>query len=287
MPEPRNPPHDLGSNQSQDQPPSSAQPKAANTRATVLSDSEVQAGSLDMNIAVDAAQLVAAGSPMRAIARYQARMPEAVYLDARLEGNAYTLPEIRTLLEGEVPDGQRTEDTDQVINLAAAARLMVTMASQGPMMVSRAVSDAFNEVLTTHEVIEPGVVRGTGRAGGGGGWVNVMGARFAVPTPGPDGKSLVRLFDQGLAISQMDAPVPVQAAKWAAWATYHQFYSNGNKRTGRFVMNTILLSHGFDAILIPAKAKTEYEQTLYQLFIDTDPRPNVQFLLSNLPQNNA
>ena len=57
---------------------------------------------------------------------------------------------------------------------------------------------------------------------------------------------------------------------WAAMASYHQFYSNGNKRMARYVMNAVLLSHGFDAIVTPAARRAACNQTLRDMCIGGD-----------------
>lgn len=71
-----------------------------------------------------------------------------------------------------------------------------------------------------------------------------------------------------------------RAVTWAAFATYHQFYLDGNKRTGRYTMNAVLMSHGYDAILIPADLKAEYEDALVAAYETGDLTPHIEFLLS-------
>lgn len=64
----------------------------------------------------------------RSLARYAARRPEYVYMSAHLEGNSYTLPEVRTLLEGKTVSGKKlVSETIEVLNLSAAAQHFETM----------------------------------------------------------------------------------------------------------------------------------------------------------------
>jgi Fic family protein len=79
-------------------------------------------------------------------------------------------------------------------------------------------------------------------------------------------------------IEQLDHPI-VRGATWAAFATYAQFYLDGNKRTGRYVMNAVLMSHGYDAILIPASLKSQYEDVLVESYRSGDLTPHIDFLL--------
>jgi Fic family protein len=46
------------------------------------------------------------------------------------------------------------------------------------------------------------------------------------------------------------------------FGSLQQFFFDGNKRTARLMMNGILLSHGIDAINIPASKKLEFNQTI-------------------------
>jgi len=246
----------------------------------------IQAAHLDWDAArLDVSRLPEQpGGVDRAIARWLARLPEAVHSDAFLEGNTYTLPEVTTLLDGVGVDGRTLAETQQVLALSQASRYIADLATTGLAVPTRAISDELNRMVTAHESIEPGVIRGTGTVGGGG-HVNAMGTAFDAPAPGAYGSALVDLFHEGadhIASSTGYHPA-ADAVLWAAWATYNQFYFDGNKRTARHVMNLILLSRGFDAIMIPTRTRTRYHQALTDMFLHGDPVPYAQFLLDQYP----
>jgi Fic family protein len=83
-------------------------------------------------------------------------------------------------------------------------------------------------------------------------------------------------------IFAVEHPV-VRGATWAAFAAYHQFYFDGNKRAGRYTMNAVGMSHGFDAILIPASAKSAYENTVVGALLTDDLTAHIRFLLDLYP----
>lgn len=77
----------------------------------------------------------------------------------------------------------------------------------------------------------------------------------------------------------------VRGATWAAFSAYHQFYFDGNRRAGRYTMNAVGMSHGFDAILIPASAKAAHERTVVEALESDDLTRHIRFLLDLHPNN--
>ena len=60
----------------------------------------------------------------RALARYEARRAEITFTNAVLEGSTFTLPEVRTLLDGITPEGRRITEVLEVSNLARTVNLL-------------------------------------------------------------------------------------------------------------------------------------------------------------------
>jgi len=54
--------------------------------------------------------------------RFRAALPELIWNTAALEGNTYTLPEVRTLLEGASVGGRSLQETEQILALREASR---------------------------------------------------------------------------------------------------------------------------------------------------------------------
>jgi len=68
---------------------------------------------------VDVAAIRHVGLPA-ALARYRSHLPELVWNAAALEGNTYTLPEVRTLLGGVSVAGKPLDDERQILALSEA-----------------------------------------------------------------------------------------------------------------------------------------------------------------------
>jgi hypothetical protein len=210
----------------------------------------------------------------RGLARWRERLPGLVWNDASLEGNPVTLPEVVTLLDAGSIRGHKESDTTQILDLSRAAELVEQTALTGFIQVSDQLSSTLNALIAAHEIIEPGVVRGEGLVQGET-VVAVMGVYFVATPGGPD---LRRAFTQSMdLVNSLPHPL-AQATGWAALAAYHQFYANGNKRTARYLMNTILLSHGFDAIVTPAALREPYNQALKTMYVTGDATGYAQFL---------
>ena len=61
-----------------------------------------------------------------------------------------------------------------------------------------------------------------------------------------------------------------------------QFFWDVNKRMGRFMMNGILLSHGFPIINVPAKRQQEFNQLMLDFYTTADMAGMNKFLRSCL-----
>ncbi|HET9970306.1 MAG TPA: hypothetical protein VFQ68_18880 [Streptosporangiaceae bacterium] len=59
-----------------------------------------------------------------------------------------------------------------------------------------------------------------------------------------------------------------------------QSYFDGNKRTARYMMNGHLMSHGFDAISVPAARRHEFNAGMAEFFTTKDGTGMFRFLVS-------
>lgn len=165
----------------------------------------------------------------RAIWRFQRQMASLIFNDAALEGNTYTEPEVRTLLDGVSVEGHSEEEEAQILNLSLGADLVLNLVRNGKFALSKDVSCRLHAIIAKDEAIDAGQFRGENPSSGGGGTVNVMGeSTFHGPDAGP---GLVQIFNDGLdRIDSIQHPV-LKGATYAAFAAYNQFYFDGNKRT--------------------------------------------------------
>ena len=178
----------------------------------------------------------------RALARWRTRLPGLVWNDASLEGNAFTLPDVTTLLDGESVQGYEDAEVQQILDLSRAAEIVQDAARTGPVNVSESLSSQLNAVV--------------------------------------GGEDLRAVFDESADRANRLAHPLSRAVAWAGFGAYHQFYGDGNKRTARYVMNAILLSNGFDAILTPVARKTDYNLALRDMYLSGDLTGYALFLAS-------
>lgn len=77
-----------------------------------------------------------------------------------------------------------------------------------------------------------------------------------------------------------------RALNYAALISYVQPFSDGNKRTARFMADGLLMSRGYDAVEIPAASRREYTRVLADMFTRADTGPYVEFLAHQARQDN-
>ena len=214
----------------------------------------------------------------RAVRRYIVRESNTLYNDARLEGFAFTEPEIATLIKGGHVAGHTVGEEAQVAGLKKASDFMLNRVEEGEEIEpSQPISDDIHLFIAAPLGIKSTAFRGNQKDQYEGPKVRLgRGEEFRAL----DARLTPAVLRAGLArIEQIEHPI-VRGATWAAFATYHQFYLDGNKRTGRYVMNAVLMSHGYDAILIPESLKAQYEDALVGSYRTGDLTPHIEFLIS-------
>lgn len=60
----------------------------------------------------------------------------------------------------------------------------------------------------------------------------------------------------------------------------NQFFYHVNKRTARFMMNGLLLSHGYPVINVPAKRGVEFNSKMIKFYDSEDPKEMIEFMIS-------
>ncbi|GAA1226594.1 hypothetical protein [Rhodoglobus aureus] len=224
-------------------------------------------------------------TPDRARARYRAMMPEYIWDAAALEGNPYTLPEVRTLLEGITVSGHRLDDQEQILALNEGFNLVDTLVGDSRFLLDKNTSDTIHGLVARHEAIESGAFRGQGAAGGGG---RVgLGERgvYQASDPGVDGATLIAEHKDLLDYLDTLTDPRERAFAYFAAATKRQFYFDGNKRTSRLMMAGELMANGYDAVSVSATRRLEYNTYLTELFVTHDATQLMRFIIDNRPSD--
>ena len=69
--------------------------------------------------------------------RFYKMLPEFVWDAAVLEGNPFTFPEIKTLLDGVTIGGHKFSDQEQILNLAEGSKHLLAMVKSGQFEFSK------------------------------------------------------------------------------------------------------------------------------------------------------
>ena len=210
--------------------------------------------------------------------RFRAHLPELIWNTAALEGNNFTLPEVKTLLEGITVGGKKLDDEEQVRALSVAYNRLDEMVGAGEFSLTKSVSDELHGLLAKHEAIESGSFRGEGAVTGGG-TVHLASGGLVDGTPhGAGGETLRAHFDDLILYLETVEDPRQRALIYFASAVRRQFYFDGNKRTARLMMTGELMTSGFDVISVPVARKLEFNQALDVLFSDDDATELLRFL---------
>ncbi len=225
------------------------------------------------------------GPPRRALFRYRQSLVEFVHDASRLEGNPFTYPEVKTLMDGVTVGGRRLDDERQVLNLADAARRLFTLVENSRFRLAKPVSDGLHARTAYREALEWGHFRGEGEEISLTPRVALGYAEHVPPPTEPGGRNLAGIYREGLsALTEIAHPCE-RGMAYFLFSALQLFYFGGNKRTGRFMMNGELMTHGWDAISVPAARAREFNETMVQFYVDRDGSGMMDFLYDCRPQD--
>ena len=209
--------------------------------------------------------------------RFRAHLPELIWNTAALEGNNFTLPEVKTLLDGVTVGGKKLEDEQQIIALSEAYNRLDEMVGTGQFSLSKEVSDQLHRLVARHEAIEAGSFRGEGRVQGGGA-VHLASGGVVPGTEHGEGGVLREHFANLVDYLSTVSDARRRALIYFASATRRQFYFDGNKRTARLMMAGELMSSGYDLVSVPYSRKLEFNNALDVHFDRDDATELLRFL---------
>ncbi|OAT17649.1 hypothetical protein M979_2144 [Buttiauxella noackiae ATCC 51607] len=204
-------------------------------------------------------------SVVRAIAIYNQRMAEFVWDVAKLENNPLTFVDIQTLLGGVTIGGYKVRDVEQVTNLADSSRKLLKLIRSGHFRLNKETLMLLNSIITRNETPEGGIFR------------DECGHNSC--RANAEASELNRIFMENL--QSMLVMPPVEAALiFFLFCMFQQFFFNGNKRTGLYMMNGWLMSNGFDPISIPAFRSQEFNDKMRRFYTNKDATEMLAFLWS-------
>lgn len=189
-----------------------------------------------------------------------------------LEGIAFTLPEIQTLLDGITVGGHKVTDQQIALNQAETWRAIFALIEKNQFQITLENVCALHRIAAKDEALAWGKFRFGG--------VTIAGTDYMPP----DADSLPDLFEKMMDEAAKKNDIYDHAIHLFLTMSRYQFFYDVNKRMGRFVMNGVLLSHGFPAINLPAKRQLEFNQLMLAFYKTGDQQPMNMFLRSCLDE---
>ncbi len=225
----------------------------------------------------------------RACFRFHRMLPEFVWDASVLEGNPFTYPEVKTLLDGVTIGGRQISDQEQILNLAASSKRLLTLVKANKFAPTRATFTELHTIVARGEALEWGVFRGEGEEKNYTPDVGLGVAGRYTPHPTVDGAPhLIAVFNAGLTALSDEIEHPFERAlAFFLFGALQQFFFDGNKRTSRFMMNGILMSSGIDAISVPAGRANEFNEKMIRFYLSRDASEMMWFLISCHPDGDA
>ena len=202
----------------------------------------------------------------RACFRVRKILEGIVHDTVALEGNPFTLPEVKTLLEGVTVGGHRVEDERQVLNQAASWKALLAQAEDGTFALDKANWCALHNLVAREEALAWGAFR-TGE-------VTNAGTSYEPPS----WEGLDAIFAAGRAALQSISSLHERAIATFLFGALHQFFYDGNKRTARLMMNGTLLAGGEDAISVPAARRLQFNEAMIRFYDSRDGTEMMAFM---------
>lgn len=184
------------------------------------------------------------------------QLAEFVYDAVNLEGINFTLPEIQTLLAGVTVGGHKVTDQQIALNQADTWRTLFKLIENNQFEITVEQVCALHQVAAKDEALEWGKFRSGGET--------IAGTDYMPPRADLLPKFFAGMVDDASRISD----IYDKAIHFFLTMARCQFFYDVNKRMGRFVMNGLLLQHGYPAINLPAKRQLKFNQ-LMLAFYDT------------------
>ncbi len=195
-------------------------------------------------------------------------VPSLVCEAVNLEGVAITLPEVQTILDGVTVGGHKISDQNMVINQAKAWKRLFELMDDNRFEFSKPVALELHHIAAREEAFEWGVFRS--------GHVAISGSDYEPPPA----ETLDEMWAKTQ--SEVDLIKDVYDKAIAAFLKMAriQFFWDVNKRTGRFMMNGILLNKGYPVINVPVKRQLEFNRLMLAFYSSNDMTQMNQFLRS-------
>lgn len=177
---------------------------------------------------------------------------------AKLEGNPFTYPEVKTLIEGVTVGGHKLSDSEQVTNLNQALSYVIGLVKDKKFKIDAATACGIQGIVARKEALTWGKFRDS--------IVFIGGTTYTVPAA----SDLPAIFSRGEeTLNAIEDPI-FRAFLVFLWGSLQQFFYDGNKRTARFLAIGTLLTAGYPPMMIFAKDQLKYNQIMTDFYNTQD-----------------
>ena len=195
-------------------------------------------------------------------------LPELVADSTNLEGCNYTIPEIQTLLQNITVGGKSLTDNTIAQNQCNAWKKLVLDLKKDQASISLDYLLQLHAEIAKEEALAWGEFRSS--------QVYIAGTEYTPPTFDKIEKLIKQLFESLNNIADINK----KATHLFLQIARIQPFFDGNKRTGRMMMNCLLITNGLTAINLPASRQLEFNTKMQQFYIDNNESEMHEFLLS-------
>ena len=226
-------------------------------------------------------EAVSTHSIERVTFRFHQMLSVFVWDASVLEGNPFTYPEVKTLLDGVSVGGRKISDQEQVLNLAESSKHLLALVKASKFKLDKATFTELHSLVARNEALEWGHFRGEGKEISYTPDVALGEQGRYTPLPTLTGApDLNRVFIKGVEELNNQVAHPFEKAlAFFLFGALQQFFFDGNKRTSRFMMNGILMSAGIDAISVPAAKVQEFNEKMVRFYLNKDATEMMAFMV--------
>ena len=185
-----------------------------------------------------------------------------------LEGNPFTLPEVQTLLDGVTVGGHKLADAEQVQNQSASWKTLVDRVRRRQFRFNQETACTLNGIVARNEALAWGTFRNRPVTIAGTAWIP------------PDAETLHDAFAALVATLEGIADTHLRAMTAFLTMARHRYFFDGNKRTGRLMMNGMLLTAGYDVINVPYRRRQAFNTKMLHFYDTGEQQDMFAFLLS-------
>lgn len=211
----------------------------------------------------------------RALFLAEKQRVDYVYNAAALEDNPFTLPEVKTLLDGITVGGHKLIDEQQILNQNEGWSALLKMVRKESFDLSKAIYCKLNKLVAREEALKWGQFRD--------GLITIGGTDHRPPAP----EKLDGVFATTIQLVQSAENPLIQGILFFLSGSLNQFFYDGNKRTARLMSNGILLRYGLPPLNIQAKDKLSFNQVMLDFYSSLDAIPALQYFYDTYIRQNS